>query len=381
MGSDFGLVYPLWTDPQASGELLDRAIGEVGLDHVTIPVVTGPQEQFRPNPAQPPHYFATEGGWHFPPDPNCYKGGSARPRPARWFGKRDVLSRVCEYAGRRDVAVIVRIDLRAVTALVEHAPHLRRRNAWGDEVALAGACVLNPDLRELLRGTLEDLLRYEPAGFELVDWAPDLPVVQAGPRPLDWHPPVRELLDICFCPACRQIANVAGTDPDQAARSAQVHVERVLTQPEVHEPVAKVHSDELLDAYRQARRRDTAVWLQQVAGAHGRRRRYLLSDAATLESIEPLLGKGAFLLLVRTGRPPLTVEEDALQGAVRLLDRAHGLTLPVWQPAVKQAGQLVRKVAGVIKAGASFLDFEGLEEAPTEAIDWLRQAVRFARRG
>jgi len=374
MGGDFGMVYPLWTDPQGPGRLLDRVVGEVGLDHLTIPVVTGQQQQFRLHPAQPPHDFATEGGWHFLPNPDCYKSSPLRPRPARWFGKRDVLTRLCDDATRRDMPVIFRIDLRAVTSLVAHRSHLRTRNAWSDESTTAGGCALNADLRELLHGTLEDLLRYEPAGFQLVDWAPDLPAGRDAPRPLAWHPHVRRLLDVCFCPACRQVAAMAGTDPDQAARSVQVHVARLLARPEDNDLPGRAWSDEVLDAYLQAKRRDTAAWLRRLAENHRDRRRYLLSDMLACESIGVLPGEERFSLLVRTG------DEDASKIAIRFSGRACGLSLPVWRPAIQGAGQLVRQVSTIMHAGLDFLDFEGLDEAPEEAITWLRQAVRFARR-
>jgi hypothetical protein len=58
-----------------------------------------------------------------------------------------------------------------------------------------------------------------------------------------------------------------------------------------------------------------------------------------------------------------------------------GVTLPVWRPTIAQAGDLVRVVSTAAKAGVTFFDFEGTDEAPGEAITWLKQAVRFARRG
>jgi hypothetical protein len=380
MSGDFGIAYPLWTDPQGPGRLLDQAIGEVGLDHLTIPVVTGPQEQFRPSPAQPPHCFHTEGGWHFPPHAARYTDGPVRPRLARWFGKRDLLSRICEHAGGRDIAVIFRVDLRAVGGLVEHDPYLRTRNAWGDEVVPAGPCVSNPELRELLRATLDDLLRYEPAGFQLADWAPDLPTGRGVARPLDWQPLARKLADVCFCPACRQIATVSGTDPDQAARSARVHVERLLTDPENGAVAAKARDDEVLNAYVRARQQDNAAWLHQVAERHHARRRYFLTDAASAESVVVPLGQEAFQLVVRPFSLPVDREEDALGTPVRLAKHAFGLVLPVWRPAIHEGGQLVRHVSALRRAGVVFFDFEGLDEAPDEAVTWLRQAVRFARR-
>lgn len=377
MSGNFGMVYPLWTYPRGPAELLDRAIGEVGLDHLTIPVVTGRIEQFRLEAPVPPHYFVSEGGWHYPPDLSCYDAGPVKPRPARWFGKRNLLAQIQEHAAKRGIPLIFRIDVRSATTLLEHHPHLRSRNAWGEEVVSAGACVLNPDLRELLHATLDDLLHYEPAGFQLADWAPDLPTDRHDARPMDWQPLTRHLLDICFCPACRQ----AGTDPDAAARSVTVYLERALENPNDEDIALKARQDEVLNAYRLAKQRDTAAWLQRLAHTHSALRRYVLTDAASCSLVGPVLPDGSFLLLLRTSGASHTAEENVLDVAASLEPHAHGLVLPVWRPAVAQAGDLVRQVSTLVQAGASFFDFEGLDEAPAEAVTWLKQAVRFARRG
>ena len=381
MSGDFGLVYPLWTDPHTPGKLLDRAVGEVGLDHLTVPAITGPLTQFRIEPAQPPQTFSSEGGWHFRPQSPSYTNSAIRPRSARWLGKRDPLAELCEYARPRKLAVILRIALRGVPALLEAEPHLRSRNAWGDELTSAGACVLNPVLRELLHDTLQDTLRYEPSGFQLVDWAPDLPATHDGPRPLDWQPLARKLADICFCPACRQTANVAGIDAEQAARSVRVHVEQLLSHSADERLAARVHAYPLLNAYQQARRSDSTAWLQRLAETYADRQRYFLSDLETCRLNTPGLPAGAFLILLRPSCVLRHVDEDTLRATISGLHMSCGLTLPVWRPLVVEAGQLVRVVSEAAKAGLTFYDFEGLEAAPAEVVTWLRQAVRFARRG
>ena len=62
MAADFGLVYPLWNHTRAADSLLDRVVGEVGIDHLTVPVVTGAQTQFRLSGGFESPYFHTEGG-------------------------------------------------------------------------------------------------------------------------------------------------------------------------------------------------------------------------------------------------------------------------------------------------------------------------------
>jgi len=391
MSSDFGLVHHLWNSGAEPGTMLDRALGEARLDHLTVPVVTGPIEKFRLSPVHPPHTFVTEGGWHFPIDRRCYTGGPVKPRPARWVGKQDVLGKLGEYAGSRSVRLVFRVDLRAVTSLLEHEPHLRPRNAWGDENVAAGACVLNPDLRELLRGTLADLTRYQPAGFQLVEWMPDLAIDRGAARQFSWSPVLRQLLDVCFCPACRQAATVAGVDPDQAARSLRVHAEQMIADPEGYDGVGKVNEDRVLQAYLDARRRDSLTWLERLAESHGERRWYMLTDhrlrsdpggkvATAFANLPP----PCFVPVFRSLKSPLgdiRLEEDFLDPVTGRRLESFGLVLPLWHPFVRQAGELVRVVSAAAQAGIAPIDFDGLEAAPGEAVDRLRQAVRFARRG
>jgi hypothetical protein len=388
MSCDFGLVHHLWDSGDEPGTMLDRVLGEARLDHLTVPVVTGPTEQFRLNPAHPPHTFVTEGGWHFPPDPDCYTSGSVRPRAARWTGKRDGLAKLRDHAGNRSVKLVFRVDLRAVTSLPEHEPHLRPRNAWGDENAAAGVCVLNADVRELLRGALADLARYEPAGFQLVDWMVDVAIDRGPTRQFSESPLLRQLLDVCFCAACRQTATVAGVDPDQAARSVRVHIERLIADPEGYKVADKLIEDSPLRAYFDVRRRDALTWLERLAESYGQRQWSLLADAQSDHRIAPAGGSvevssGTFVRMFRPVKPlrDIRLEEDFRDPQTGQQPESFGLVLPLWYPFVRQAGELVRVVSAATQAGITPIDFEGLEAAPVEAVDRLRQAVRFARRG
>ena len=389
MYSDYGLICNLWDFTSEPEAMLERVLGEVGLDHVTVPVVGGATESFRWNGAQPDHVFTTEGGWHYPPGRDSYKGGTIKPRAARWPGKRDLLAKLSEYLGQRGVKLIARVDLRSVAGLLEHEPHLRTRNAWGEENPAAGACVLSADLRELLRDTLSDLQQYAPAGIQLVDWMADLAVSRGTLRQFWYQPRLQHLSEICFCPACRQSATSAGVDPDQAARSVRVHIEQFISTPEEYS-IRSLNEDEVLRAYLEARRSDTCNWLEHLADSFGDQQRWMLSNH-WLDRGRWLAPETALADLKETAFTPVfrylneSLDQVKYQEAVispaaeRELEQ-FGIVLPVWYPFVKQAKDLVRTVAELTNAGVSPLDFEGIEQAPSEAIDWLRQAVRFARR-
>jgi hypothetical protein len=359
----FGIVLPLWSYAADDGRLLDHVAGEVGLDHVTVPVVTGVQTQFRlAEGCEQPH-FRTEGGWHFPPTAKLYTASGVRPTKARWFGAADHLARLREHTNRLGARLVLRIDIRAVQSLVEQEPLLGQRNAWGQEIPSAGACACNPHARELLRATLEDLRRYEPAGYELPDWTPDHAVDLTTARPLAWHTGVRRALDTCFCPACRQIAERGGTDPDQAARSVRVRVEQAVSA----ETQDAAPDDPIVLQYAAARVADCALWLRRLAETGADHRYHLIHAFET-----PLPYAPAPLAEI--------VRVPDCEPAIRCAGIA-GWALPVWRPTFAAPAALVRLVSDAVASGVQRFDFEGLDEAPAEAVTWLKQAVRFARRG
>lgn len=394
MNCGFGILYSPWNHTPHWLEWLDRAQGEIGLDHLTLPVVTGAREQFRPAAGEDTHCAGTEGGWHFPPQAKRY-AGPAKPRAARGGARGDAVAQLAEAAANLGLKLIFRLELRAVPSLLEHESYLHARNAWGEETASGGACVCNPALRELLRATLEDLMRYQPAGFELQNWELDAPADLRPPRPLHWHPPVRRLLDLCFCSACRDIATLGGVDGEQAARSVRVHVERLISQPPATRPETdpRFQNDPVLQNYLALRRENARLWLERLAEPYGSLRRFLLQEFSPAANpsgsgatgpgraaAEPESQKWAVLADL-SAEAPLPASITELRARLRPLAPRGGLCLRVWRPTFDEPPDLVKLVTEAAADSIGFFDFDGLEEAPAEAVTWVKQAVRFARRG
>lgn len=384
MPGDFGLVYAPWSHSHTAGQLLDRAFGEVGVEHLTIPVVTGEQTLFRlcGGPGSP--YFYTEGGWHFPPQNQLYGASAFRPRAARWFGTRDVVAEVCERAAKLGLALVFRIDLPAVRGVVEHAPQHRCRNAWGDELLSFGPCVCSSEFRELVRATLADLARYQPAGFELRNLGlPPLKYAEAAPSPLL---SAEEGFVTCFCAGCRQIATMAGLDADAAARAVREAATRVAQGPahEARERALHLREDEILKGYQAARTADLQRWLSRLPEAHAARRMFFARDAderVAVAAPELKLGPRWTNRLVAS---PAWLRGGWSELRGRLSPRPaefRALSLPVWVPEGPGADQLVQAVSQAVDAGVEFFDFDGVEEAPADVVTWVKQAVRYARRG
>lgn len=331
----FGLRYPLWDHGSEPGSLLDRACGEVGIDWLTVPAVTGEFQAFRPFWFPDAPYFFTEGGWHFQPTARAYATSGIRPRAARWLAKRNALGEVSAAAAERGLQVLLLIDPLEAAGLFEPEPYLAQRDAWGEAWRPYRACWSHPAIRELLRETLDDLRRFEPAGFVLPQPRLDVPPA-AGPTAAT---PLPAGVSLCFCASCKQVAREHGIDSEAAARAVRV----LLTQPQPEQAV--ISADPVVRGYQQARTAGLRGWLQQLLSTQP----LLFSDAAL--DLQPAGDAG----------PYLTASAPALA------------RIP--------ATEVVKAVVAAAGSGARYLEFTGLSEAPPDVLGTLQQAVRYARRG
>lgn len=383
MAADFGLVYPLWNHTRAADSLLDRVVGEVGIDHLTVPVVTGEQTQFRLSGGFESPYFHTEGGWHFPPQAKLYAASGVKPRVAKWCGTRDVLAEVREKALKLGVPLIMRVDLPAVRGLVDQTPKLRCRSAWGDDLASLGPCVCNPDFRELVQATLADLARYQPIGFELEHLDP---TEFAGSTQL---PPAWQwalfgsAAGLCFCSACRQLASAAGIDADAAAEGVREYISTVTGRSLGDVLEGDDGGEAYMEAvqpYGQAREVDCRQWVARLSNSQDGARLILLNGDPSDSNLPP---RGPWPeCTVMTRLNPLSIGSEVLSFAVRMAvaGGSRGLCVPVVSPELTAANTLVQAVSAAVAQGIEFFDFEQLEESPAGVVTWLKQAVRYARR-
>ncbi len=374
MGSEFGIVYPLWHYAADGPDFLDRVAGEVGIGHVVVPAVTGALEQFRFGVDCDEPYFHTEGGWHFPPTAKLYAAAGVRPVKARWFAQHDLLARLREQLLRLGLELVVQLDLPNFTGLVADGPHLAQRNAWGQAVPSLGLCWSQPAARELLRAALEDLQRYEPVGVQFV--------MAPAHRNLDGLAMIAGYLrlglsglGICFCPACRQIAERDDLDAEAVARSLRVRTLRMAVAP------AELADDELppeeWDAYNAAESDDFAAWLCRLAESDPRRRLELVLRP---DLVEPGEDRSRVRQLVQWRFESAIDDEQAAYMTQLARDCHEAWWLPVWRPGFEAADGLVRVVRDAAGAGVPRFDFEQVTTSPPEVVTWLKQAVRFARR-
>ncbi len=367
MSASFGVVYPLWNHEREPGNLLDRFVGEAGIDHVTIPVVTGPQQQFRPHFFSGAPLFHTEGGWHYPPGAAF---GGQRPHVAAWCGRRDALLHVCEEARRYRLRIYLRLSLPVWPDARRPLPPVLCESPWGQHTAGLHVCANSPVLRELIEHALADFDRYAPDGIELEvsGWAGLLPALNLAA--------CASLRCGCFCAACRQIAQAANVDVDTAMQRAREHIAAACATGVAGRVSAGTSVAPELAAVDAARRASRAAWLRHLAGQI-KGRRFLMWDAGGAGAAAPAGGERGSPtewepLLDLSGGPGL--EPRATE------PHAAAIVCRAWQPASDPAAALVRSVHEHVAGRVTFFDFAGAEEGSFDVLTALKQAIRYARR-
>lgn len=371
---DVGLLYPLWNHGEPDS-LLERIIGEVGIDHVTIPAVTGPVEQFRLFHDREAPYFRTEGGWHFPPQTRLYAASGLRPIPARWTERKDWLTPVVEIAKRAGVRVVFRINLCDVLAVAQQLP-APQLTAWNQQPAFPRACISHASVREMVRATLEDLGRFEPAGFELEGMCTDTQTYARGVHS-DWLAGST----ICFCPSCRAAAEAGGVDVDAAARSIRASTEAAVRR---HPGTGAVGvEDALVQQYCDVRAEEIGGWIHRLPALEPNRSLALCGHA-------PHGNPASLTYRCGTWFPPLRIlrvhgdgiPDRMLLRYVKQFGEPPGVRFFLaWTTGAAPPAALVRQATEYAQAGVTHFSFEGVEEGREDAVTSLKQAVRYARRG
>lgn len=387
MPVDFGLVLAPWSFTRTAGNLLDRVVGEVGIDHLTVPAVTGPMVQYRLGKEFQEPYFYTEGGWHFSPRTKLYAAVSARPHVARWAGSRDTLGPMREYAAKHALKFVVRLNFRGFRGPLMALPETRMRTAWGGELAGYGACTSSPVFRELVQATLADLTAYEPDGFELDrirSGEEELPLGVS--RPLLWDGLLKYWVRTCFCPACRQIGSRAGVDVDAAAEAVQSFGQDYAR---TGFTAALGKKLEHLGPYWDARHTDLHDWIEQIARNFAPRTVYVVSEPVGPGLVTRLERDERFDARDASGpdqspEPPAPVSFNGGSFAPYASScepaPITGLIWNLFAPRSQAGDALVRSLSHALQLGFEFFEFERVEEMPEQAVTWLKQAVRYARR-
>lgn len=384
MTVDFGIVYPLWAHDDDGGPTrLERVVGDVGIEHLSIPVITGPRRWLRAFGDVPSPYLVTAGDWHYHADAKLYAASGVRPRAARWLGHRDVFKRVVDFAAARGIGLELRVDLLAAPAVRTAEGVPLERNAWNMTDESAPVCLSAPTTRELIGAAVSDLARFTPRAlvvespFQPDRGLPYLPSLGAW-----WA--LTDLMRLCFCAACRQIAHGAGIDADAAARSVVVHGGRALEEHGAgreYDVADALANDPILRAYSECRWESLRQWLSRLASDHPSiafARQVEDFGTHSVESFSGMHTRGWHRQMALSW--PDDEESTAEFVAQAQQFDVTRVEIDLWAAFGRGDDALLRLVHALVSGDVTHIDFVGLDELPDSSLDALRKALRFARR-
>jgi hypothetical protein len=245
-------------------------------------------------------------------------------------------------------------------------------------------CPSQPDVRSYLEAVVTELSsNYHLAAIELE--AVHFPCgIITSPREKECFPlgPLDDGLMLwCFCAACRQRATDAGVDVKHVEAAVKDRLLRSLRLERSPDPSleSQVSTNEWLAAYSGVR---TATVTSLIRALRSASHKHLYFHDAPPPAYSGFDWSAAFAYcdaaIVRADRGFPAYYQDALKNVKEKL-RIHG-TLRCYPSALEDGPAVVAAVHRAVQSGISGVGFKTFGVAPEPCLDWVRQAIRYARR-
>lgn len=376
--------FPWDLDLEGYDESLARLAGDIGVDAILVPAVHEGIREIRPRAAEADRAFVCRAAAHFQPDAKCYGGFRIRPIPAAWMKSRNPLEKIAAAAEKHRLALRVSISCCQGDALAERYPHAACIDFFGRPSA-NWLCPSHPDVRSYITALVEDLTANFPVTtlkLESADFGADFMPGWAA-HPVDAPTTVQRLLfSWCFCAACCQRAADRGIDVAVLRAAANDLFRKLsLLQPisdsELRDSIA---SDRGVEAYRQSRI-ESVTSLIDLLKSRAKCPLYVgLSGQSEATAAVPTQLKshcdGFCIPIVDTREESWPIEiMSAVGGPARC-----NLELRCYPPYTKDGPSIVTAVHRASHSGIASITFDNYGKSPEPCLDWVRQAIRYARR-
>jgi hypothetical protein len=340
-----------------------RLGGQVGVDAITVHALSSPMVRACQDETGMVMAFECEDGACFQPDTALYTGTRLRPHVMDWIKQRNPMDALVRAAEKHRMGLRARINCC-------HQPSLARRNPAMACVNILGVtssnwlCPSQAGVREYLTAIAEDLSRnYAPSVLDLAHL--HFPEVRTPSA----FPPMKagvnltcasELLNWCFCSSCRERMAASGIDIQNITARAQHLLRNLLALEEETE-------------------REVTDWLAHDSACKGIR----AVQAQTIESLVTAIRQRVTsdLCIVRdadtqSGMLDCAVEND-------LAPVSGSRSAPVYKaypPYAADGPALVTAIHAAASAGHDTIGFAEYGLLCAKSTDWVRQAIRFAKR-
>lgn len=353
------------------------------------------------------HVYRHQGdiAW-FNPDKSRYRSGLV-PRKADAAGGVDLLSDLCQRAGRRGMAVDAWTIFLHNSVLATEHPDCATRNVYGDPY-LSDLCPANPRVRAYCRELAADLSRYPVRRLlaESLHYRP-LEHGEHHERYLIHLPAqARTLLSLCFCPHCREAGERCGVQVEglaSAVRNALEPIWQGQLSAGDSAPLLPADAEAELAGYVDARAAVVASLVAQVRDAmrpsavqlsfidHAGAMSHVMAGTSADDEVTASSRKlGIALPAVAAACDEICVlgyvdTRQRLQAQLASYARVLGpeakfsVAMRPLAPDCRSEENLSEKVAAVLDSGATGIAFYHYAMMPLNRLDWIRQAL--AREG
>ncbi|HWL94578.1 MAG TPA: hypothetical protein VNT79_13730 [Phycisphaerae bacterium] len=369
---------------------LSRLRGEIGMDGISVDAVAPARLVLRPRlvgssraPKAMPIVSNAAAAW-FQPASRHYVNTRLRPNVAAEIKSRNLLARMCEDAAAGGLTVRAIVDPLDNATLASRHESAACIDVFGRPHE-SRLCPSQPEVREFAAALVEDIsANLDVEAIELAN-------VEFGAGLYAEHPPISglpfgaseaALLGWCFCPACRQRAGEANVDADAAASEITQRIAAIteLRSSARAEFAAIVVENTVLRAYSGIRAATVTSLLKLIRGRCGK-------PLVVRVSYDPLQS-GQDLAAIRVhcdgfiwpgGRPEVCDRQS------RVVEIAGGpqrvdMEICCHPPHMWDGPAMVATVHEAALAGYAAVRFSDYGLVPAPCLEWVRQAIRFARR-
>ena len=383
-----------WTDCfcwDLEDEGIDAAIGRIKgdlyADDICVLVHSDDVVQRRARGLGGARTMRPGAGAHFRPDASRYAATRMRPIAASWMKSRDPFARIAKTCESIGVGLIVRASCLRNRTLVEKHPMTACVDAFGD-ASRNRLCPANPDVREFVVAMATDLSEsYPTQRVELADVTFDSSrYARETTLGYDLKGAAQALQDWCFCPACRQRAADLGCRVDAVQSAVRQWLDRAFDRgatgrmDDVNTAIAAALGDDAdLRSFQDARRGSERSLIAAVHAKLGDKLVIPVNDDAELAGVAPAATELGVALAARyktaTSTSPIVRAVQALGGPMNVAVR-----FDAYPPFIDGGPALVSAVHATIESGHKHVGFYADGLLPGPCLDWVRQAVRYARR-
>lgn len=370
------ICHPADLEDEGLDAALARLRGEIGVDGIILRAATTARTALRPRVTDSPKIASHESAAWFQPDAGHYRGTRIRPHVAAAIKSRNLFGRICDAATSQGLSVRASIDLLSSAPVASKHPTATCVDIFGrpHESIL---CPSHPDVREFAAAVIEDLCANYP-----ID-AIDLAGIEFGPYyPMGWTLENQvQLLDVgwslinwCFCPACRQRA-ADSVDAGEVTRLALAMLNDIVLKEPIYSSFEEnVAQREVLAAY--ARMRS-----ESITSLHRMIRQRSAKPIWRNRSIRDEIHSGFDMRSANEWCDGFWVSEpDSVEHAALLAIVGTPQRITAEFGPVPESAWLVSNVHDAAQRNYAAIAFGEYGLASPSHLDWVRQAIRYARR-